>query len=61
MDDRAALSRLYPVTAQNLASFPGKQLFFENTVRIHGTVCFADASGQPAQPDAGRERCRSLD
>jgi hypothetical protein len=53
MDDRAALSRLYPVTVQNQASFPGKKLFFENTVRIHGTVHFADASGQPAQPMQG--------
>ena len=53
MDDRAALSRLYPVTVLNLASFPGKQLFFENTVRIHGAVRFADASGQPAQPMQG--------
>src|SRR5947207_8640312 len=26
MDDQAALSRLYPVTAQNIASFPGKQI-----------------------------------
>jgi hypothetical protein len=53
MDDRASLSRLYPVTAQNQASFPGKQLFFENTVRIHGSVYFADTNGQPAQPMQG--------
>ncbi len=53
LDDRAALSRLYPVTAQNQAAFPGKQLFFDNTARIHGTVYFADASGQPAQPMQG--------
>ena len=53
MDDRAALSRLYPVTPQNQASFPGKQLFFENTAHIHGTVYFADANGQPAQPMQG--------
>ena len=53
MDDRAALSRLYPVTAQNLAAFPGKQLFLENTARIHGTVYFADSNGQPAQPMQG--------
>ncbi len=53
MDDRAALSRLYPVTVQNQASFAGKQLFFENTARIHGTVYFADAGGQPAQPMQG--------
>ena len=53
LDDRAALSRLYPVTAQNQTAFPGKQLFFENTARIHGTVYFADPSGQPAQPMQG--------
>ena len=53
MDDQAALSRLYPITAQNLASFSGKQIFSANTVRIHGTVYFADASGQPAQPMQG--------
>ena len=53
MDDRAALSRLYPVTAENQASFPGKELFAENTVRVHGVVHFADASGQPAQPMQG--------
>lgn len=53
MDDRAALSRLYPVTAQNQAAFPGKQLFFENTVRIHGAVYFADSNGQPAEPMQG--------
>ena len=53
MDDRAALSRLYPVTAQNQAAFPGKQLFSENTVRIHGSVYFADSNGQPAQPMQG--------
>lgn len=53
LDDRAALSRLYPVTAQNQAAFPGKQLFSENTVRIHGAVYFADSNGQPAQPMQG--------
>jgi hypothetical protein len=53
MDDRAALSRLYPVTAQNLAAFPGKQLFAENTASIRGSVSFADANGQPAQPMQG--------
>ncbi|MGA9800270.1 MAG: IPT/TIG domain-containing protein [Terriglobales bacterium] len=53
MDDRAALSRLYPVTPQNQAAFPGKQLFSENRVRIHGAVSFADANGQPAQPMQG--------
>jgi hypothetical protein len=49
MDDQAALSRLYPVTAQNIANFPNKQLFLANTARIHGSVHFVDASGQPAQ------------
>jgi len=53
MDDRASLSRLYPVTLQNQSNFPGKQLFFENTIRIHGTVHFVDANGQPAQPMQG--------
>lgn len=53
MDDRTALSRLYPVTTQNLATFPGKHLFSENTVRVYGTVFFADANGQPAQPMQG--------
>ena len=53
MDDQAALSRLYPVTAQNQASFPGKKALSTNTVRIHGTVYFVDSSGQPAQPMQG--------
>src|SRR5712692_3123468 len=53
MDDRAAISRLYPITAQNQANFLGKQLFSENTVRIHGAVRFVDVFGQPAQPMQG--------
>ncbi|MBZ5720859.1 MAG: IPT/TIG domain-containing protein [Acidobacteriia bacterium] len=53
MDDRAALARLYPVTAQNQSNFPSKQLFSENTIRIHGSVRFMDASGQPAQSMQG--------
>jgi IPT/TIG domain-containing protein len=53
MDDRASLSRLYPVTPQNQSNFPGKQLFFENTIRIHGGVHFVDAFGQSAQPMQG--------
>ena len=53
IDDVAALSRLYPVTVQNLSDFPGKHLFFENTIRIHGSVYFADAAGQAAQPMQG--------
>jgi hypothetical protein len=47
MDDRAALGRLYPVTAQNLAQFPGRQVFSANTARIHGSVLFVDAFGNP--------------
>src|SRR6266568_4925315 len=53
MDDRASLSRLYPVTPQNQSNFPGKQLFFENTIRIQGRVHLVDATGQPAQPMQG--------
>src|ERR1051325_2657503 len=30
MDDRAVLSRLYPITSQNLQTFPGKQIFQDN-------------------------------
>lgn len=52
-DDVAALSRLYPVTAQTLSNFPGKQLFSQNTIRIHGSVYFADSTGQAAQPMQG--------
>jgi IPT/TIG domain len=53
MDDQAALSRLYPITAQNQANFPGKQIFSTTTVRIHGTVYFVDSTGQSAQPMQG--------
>ena len=44
-DDIAALNRLYPVTAQNLSSFPGKQLTSTHTVSIQGTVSFRTGSG----------------
>jgi hypothetical protein len=50
MDDRAAIARLYPVTSENLAQFPGKQVFSTATARIHGSVYFTDAAGNPAQP-----------
>jgi hypothetical protein len=53
MDDRAALARLYPVTTQNQASFPGKQVFSANTARLRGNVYFAAAPGQPGQPMQG--------
>ena len=44
-DDIAALDRLYPVTATNLASFAGKQLTAANTVSIEGTVSFGSGYG----------------
>lgn len=53
MDDQAAISRLYPVTSQNVDNFPGKQVFSANTGRIHGSVYFVDALGLPAQPMQG--------
>jgi hypothetical protein len=53
MDDRAALSRLYPVTQSNIAQFPGKTLFRENTVRVSGNVNFVDEWGQAIQPMQG--------
>jgi hypothetical protein len=52
-DDQAALSRLYPVTALNQISFPGKQVSSTNTVRISGSVYFVDGSGQAGQPMQG--------
>jgi hypothetical protein len=53
MDDVAAVSRLYPVTAQNQSSFPGKQIFSSATARIHGSVYFTDAHGNRTQPMQG--------
>lgn len=53
MDDRAALSRLYPVTQDNIGNFNGKILFRENTVRVHGAVSFVDSWGQVLQPMQG--------
>ncbi|MGP8175725.1 MAG: IPT/TIG domain-containing protein [Terracidiphilus sp.] len=44
-DDIAALNRIYPITAQNLASFPGKQLTAANTVSIQGAVAFSTGVG----------------
>jgi hypothetical protein len=52
-DDQAAISRLYPITAQNAANFPGKQIFADTTARIHGSVYFTDANGTRAQPMQG--------
>ena len=53
MDDAAALSRLYPVTAQNLSLFPGKQVLSTSTARIHGSVYFTDTHGNRTQPMQG--------
>ncbi|HXR38347.1 MAG TPA: IPT/TIG domain-containing protein [Terracidiphilus sp.] len=44
-DDIAALNRIYPVTAQNLANFPGKQLTAASTVSIQGTIRFRTGLG----------------
>jgi hypothetical protein len=53
MDDIAAISRLYPVTSANLSNFPGKEVFAARTGRVHGSVRFIDAGGQPGQPMQG--------
>jgi IPT/TIG domain len=45
MDDMAALSRLYPVTSDTLAGFPGKQITAASTISIQGTVRFANGYG----------------
>ena len=55
LDDQAALSRLYPVTAQNLATFPGKQIFSQATARVYGSVLFTDAGGLAGQPMQGAD------
>src|SRR5581483_2892215 len=52
-DDQAAISRLYPVTAQNISGFQGKQILVDNTVRIHGSVYFTNSGGQATQPMQG--------
>ena len=44
-DDIAALNRIYPITAQNLSSFPGKQITAANTVSIQGAISFRTGSG----------------
>ncbi len=44
-DDIAALNGIYPVTAQNAASFPGKQSTAPNTVSIQGTISFQSGYG----------------
>jgi hypothetical protein len=44
-DDIAALNRIYPITAANLANFPGKELTATNTVSIQGTISFRSGYG----------------
>jgi hypothetical protein len=53
MDDVASLSRLYPITAQNQASFPDSEIFSAVTARIYGSVWFTDANGNETQPMQG--------
>ena len=45
LDDLAALNRIYPVIAANLANFPGKVLTAANTVSIQGTISFRNGQG----------------
>ncbi len=44
-DDVAALNRLYPVTSQNSALFPGKTVTSTATISIQGTVSFRTGQG----------------
>jgi len=44
-DDIAALNRIYPITAANLAAFPGKQITAANTVSIQGVITFRGGYG----------------
>ncbi len=44
-DDIAALSRIYPISAANLPSFPDKQITAANTVSIQGTLSFRSGIG----------------
>jgi hypothetical protein len=44
-DDIAALNRLYPVTASNIAGFKGKKLTAANTLSVTGTITFRNGQG----------------
>lgn len=44
-DDIAALNRIYPITADTLASFPGKQVTTAMTVSVQGTIRFRTGAG----------------
>ncbi len=49
MDDRAAISRLYPVTSVNVADFPAKTVFKDSTGRVYGAVRFPASGGMTGQ------------
>ncbi len=53
MDDRAALSRIYPVTSANLPLFPGKQVFASSTARVRGAIYFDSGGGVAGLPMEG--------
>lgn len=53
MDDRAALSSLYPVTGTNVGNFPDKQVFRDHTARVRGSVYFRGHNGGAGQPMQG--------
>ncbi|WP_058189781.1 IPT/TIG domain-containing protein [Terracidiphilus gabretensis] len=44
-DDISELNRIYPITAANLAGFPGKRLTAANTLSIQGTISFRAGYG----------------
>ena len=44
-DDIAALNRIYPITSQNAASFPGKSITAAGTISIQGTITFRNGEG----------------
>jgi hypothetical protein len=44
-DDVAALNRLYPVTAANIGSFPGKTITAGATISVQGTIRFPGGQG----------------
>lgn len=58
-DDIAAVSRIYPVNAANISSFPGKKLTAAATITVTGTIHFKTGQGmqgvnvvlRPIRPD----------
>jgi len=44
-DDIAAVNRVYPITAANQASFPGKKLTAASTISVKGTIHFKNGQG----------------